>query len=84
MALVRREDRPSRFAPVAFSVWNKPGECQKAASGDAAPMYNAAPVEAQRVKSGYDFLSEPKRGHAQGGVGGRIRRLTDDEAAYPS
>lgn len=60
------------------SCCNKVGVCRKAASRDAAP------VEAQTAKSTYGFLSEPKGGHARRDVGGRIRRLTGDEAAHPS
>jgi hypothetical protein len=53
-------------------------------SRDAAPVRNAAPVEAQTAKPTYGFLSEPMGGHARRDVGGRIRRLTGDEAAHPS
>jgi PadR family transcriptional regulator, regulatory protein PadR len=56
---------------------------EKAASGDAAPMYNAAAVGAHTAKTS-DLLSEPKGGRARTGVGGRISRLTGDEAAHPS
>jgi len=48
----------------------------------ATPLvYKAASVEAQTLESTYNFLSEPKRGHARRGDGGRIRRLTGGEAA---
>jgi hypothetical protein len=63
---------------------NKLRVCQKTRSGDAALVYNVAPVEAQTARSTYNLLSEPKGGHARKRVGGRIGRLRGDGAAHPS
>ena len=54
---------------------------QKALSSDAARVQNAAVAEGQTFQSTYQLLSVPERGHAGRDVGGRIRRLTCEEAA---